>query len=97
MNSITDAQQDMREAYYGGAPGVISSGTAWLIAGRYLTFSTLYGRRLYWIFAASLVISGWVLLATKAPTFSGAFVGAIIEYCFGAAIFVIYKREQPNK
>ena len=33
MNSIADAQQDMRDAYYGGAPGVITSGTAWLIAG----------------------------------------------------------------
>jgi hypothetical protein len=33
MNSITDAQQDMREAYYGGAPGVITSDAAWLITG----------------------------------------------------------------
>lgn len=68
-----------------------------VIAGRYLTFSTLYGRRLYWIFAVTLVASGWVLLGTNASAFSGAFTGAIIEYCFGAAIFVVYKREQPDK
>ena len=181
MNSIADAQQDMRDAYYGGAPGVITSGTAWLIAGlvsfiispkagiltlifggmlifpvsvvfckligvpgkhkkgnplaplaiegtlwmlisipvavgaalyriewffpamlfviagRYLTFSTLYGRRLYWIFAVTLVISGWILLGTNAPAFSGAFTGAIMEYCFGVAIFVAYRREQPGR
>lgn len=176
MNSITDAQQDMQKAYYGGAPGVVTSGTAWLIAGlvafmvspkagiitlifggmlifpvslilckligvsgkhdkanplaplamegtfwmllsipiavgaafykiewffpamlfviggRYLTFSTLYGNRLYWVFAAALVISGWLLFTTNAPAFAGAFAGAAIEYCFGTALFVAYKQ-----
>lgn len=181
MDSITDAQKDMREAYYGGAPGVVTSGTAWfiaslvsflvsskagiltlifggmlifpvsivfcksigvpgkhkkgnplaalalegtfwmllsipvavgaaffriewffpamlfVIAGRYLTFSTLYGRRIYWAFALTLVISGWLLLSTNAPVYLGAFAGGAIEYCFGIAIFVAYKREQTNK
>lgn len=178
MNSIIDAQKDMRDAYYGGAPGVITSGTAWLIAGlvaffvsakagmlaliiggmfifpasvvfckligvsgkhqkenplaplalestfwmllsipiavgcafyriewffpamlfviggRYLTFSTLYGVRIYWIFAMSLVVMGWALLAINAPTYLGAFSGAFIEYSFGVALFVVYKRER---
>ncbi|MDC0598482.1 hypothetical protein OAP18_01365 [Gammaproteobacteria bacterium] len=181
MNSITDAQRDMRVSYYAGAPGVISSATAWLIAalialvispkagvltlifggmlifpfatilckligvsgihskgnplaplaiegtfwmlisipvavgaalyrvewffpamlfviaGRYLTFSTLYGMRLYWIFAVALFISGWVLLSTSTPAFLGAFTGALIEYCFGLIIFFTYKLEQPYK
>lgn len=180
MNSIIDAQKDMRDAYYGGAPGVITSGTAWLIAGlvafllspkagilaliiggmfifpvsvvfcklmgasgtlkkenplaplalegtfwmllsipiavgcafyriewffpamlfviggRYLTFSTLYGVRIYWVFAVSLVAMGWALLATNTPTYLGAFSGAFIEYSFGVALFVTYKREQLN-
>jgi len=171
----------MRDAYYSGAPGVISSGTAWLIAGfvslivsptagiltlifggmlifpvsvllckiigvpgkhkkgnplaplalegtfwmlisipvavgaafyriewffpamlfviggRYLTFSSLYGIRLYWVFSLILVISGWLLLGTNAPGFSGAFTGAFIEFCFGVALFVRHKTEQPNK
>lgn len=32
MTSILDAQKNLREAYYGGAPGVVTLGTAWLIA-----------------------------------------------------------------
>jgi len=31
MMSISDAQQDMREAYYGGATGAITSATAGLL------------------------------------------------------------------
>lgn len=68
-----------------------------VIGGRYLTFSTLYGRRLYWAFAVILVITGWLLLATNAPVFSGAFTGAFIEYFFGVMLFIFYKREQANK
>lgn len=170
MNSILDAQQDMRVAYYGGGPGVIVSGSVWLIAGcvaylispnagmlalifggmaifpasvllckiigasgkhqkvnplaplalegtfwmlitipvavgaafykiewffpamlfviagRYLTFSTLYGNRLYWALAAALFISGWGLLSTEAPAFSVALTGGLVECCFGAAL-----------
>ncbi len=181
MNSITDAQLDMREAYYSGAPGVFSSGSAWLVAGlvsfmvnpkagmltlifggmlifpvsiifgkllgvsgkhrkgnplaplaiegtiwmllsipiavgaafyriewffpamlfviggRYLTFSTLYGMRLYWAFAAALVISGFLLLYTNAPALSGAFTGAFIEYIFGVVLFFAHKSGHPEK
>jgi len=32
MMSSTEAQQDMRSAYYGGATGAVTSATAWLIA-----------------------------------------------------------------
>jgi len=66
-----------------------------VIGGRYLIFSTLYGRRLYWVLAVMLVVAAWVLLGVNAPTFLGAFAGAAIECCFGVAIFVIYRREQP--
>jgi len=180
MISIFDAQQDMREAYYGGAPGVITSGAAWFIAGivsyvvagnagmvalifggmlifpvsivfckligvsgkhnkenplaplamegtfwmllsipiavgaaryqlewffpamlfviggRYLTFSTLYGNRVYWMLAGALVASGWCLLATEAPAFYGAFAGAAIEFIFGITLFVQEKRGRLN-
>jgi len=68
-----------------------------VIGARYLTFSTLYGRRIYWGFAVTLIISGWLLLGTNAPAFSGAFTGAIIEFCYGVAIFVGYRREQANE
>ena len=163
MNSISDAQSDMREAYFGGAPGIITSGTAWLvaslvaffvspragiltlifggmlifpasvllgkvigcpgkhskdnplaplaiegtiwmllsipvaagaaffrpgwffpgmlliIAGRYLTFSTLHGMRIYWTFGGVLVAASAMLLLLRAPAFLSALTGALIE------------------
>lgn len=175
MDSITDAQQDMREAYYGGAPGVITSGMVWLaaalvslvaspkegivalivggmlifpislvfckligvsgkhnkanplaslafentfwmlvsipiavgaafyklewffpammfvIGGRYLTFSTLYGRRIYWLLAGVLIVSGWIMLTTKAQVSTAALVGGGIELVFGVIIFTAHK------
>jgi hypothetical protein len=176
VNSITAAQQDMREAYFRGGPGVVSSGTAWLaagitslflsaeagiltlifggmlifpvsvvlcrmigvsgkhaknnplaplalegtfwmlisipvavgvalyriewffpamlfiIAGRYLTFSTLYGMRIYWAFSIALIVSGWLLLSMNASASSGAFTGALVEYIFGTLIFLAHKK-----
>jgi hypothetical protein len=181
MDSISVAQSNMREAYFGGAPGIVTSGSAWLlaalvaafvsdragivtlvlggmfifpvsvvlckligctgkhskdnplaplamegtiwmllsipiaiaaalykvewlfpamllvIAGRYLTFSTIYGMRIFWVFGATLVASGLVLIYLQAPAFVGALSGAIIEYVFGATIFATYKAPQPNQ
>ena len=172
MNSILDAQRDMRIAYYRGVPGVISSGLVWLVAGvvailvsskvgvitlviggmfifpasiilckvfgargkhekgnplaafalegtfwmllsipvsvgiafyklewffpsmmliiggRYLTFSTLYGMRVYWVFGAALAISSVALLSFNASTFLSALVGACVELVFAFLIFV---------
>jgi hypothetical protein len=31
--NLSEAQHDMRQAYLGGAPGLLASGTAWLVAG----------------------------------------------------------------
>lgn len=170
MMSITDAQRDMRLAYYDGASGAITSATAWLIAalvatfvsstagivtllvggmfifpvstlvckvmgvsgkhaaenplahlaiegtvwmllsivlaiavamykvewffpamllvigGRYLTFATLYGRRIYWAFGITLAAAAVPLLMLEAPVVSGAYTGAFIEYAYGIAI-----------
>jgi len=177
MMSISGAQQDMREAYHGGATGAVTSATAWLIAaivatfvtptagiltlifggmlifpasvllckvigrsgrhsnnnplaplavegtiwmllsipvaigaalyrvewffpamllviaGRYLTFATLYGMKIYWAFGATLTISAFALVAFEAPAMSGAYTGALIEYAYGIAIFAVFK---PN-
>ena len=177
MTSISDAQQDMRQAYYGGATGAVSSATAWLVAGfvatyisptagawalvfggmlifpvsvllckaigrsgkhskdnplgalalegtiwmllsiplaivivyyrvewffpamllviggRYLTFSTLYGMKIYWAFGATLAAAAFVLVKFEAPAVAGAYIGALIEYAFGIAIFIRLKRD----
>jgi len=179
--SISDAQQDMREAYFSGAAGAVTSATAWLIAalvttfanqtagmwtlilggmfifpvsvllckligrsgkhsndnplgplalegtiwmllsiplaivcafyraewffpamllviaGRYLTFSTLYGLRVYWVFGATLAASAIALVTIEAPAFAGAYTGALIEYAYGIIIFVVFQPKSDNK
>ena len=175
--TIADAQREMRFAYYGGAPGMLTSATVWLIAGivatvmspdraiwslfiggmfihpvavlltkaigqpgkhsannplgslamettfwmilmmplayaasrlriewffpamlciiggRYLTFATIYGTRIYWLCGAALAIAGGSLgLATASPAI-GAFSGAAIEAVFAVAIFITSRRE----
>ncbi|MES2604772.1 MAG: hypothetical protein V4603_07520 [Pseudomonadota bacterium] len=177
MDSMQDAQHDMRTAYYGGAPGIFASGTAWFIAAlvaffvspwagilaliiggmfifpvsvllckaigstgkhrkgnplaslaisgtiwmvlsipiavgaalyrpawffpamllvigsRYMTFPTIYGTRLYWIFGGALVAASIVLLLTAAQVFASALAGALVEFVFGAVIFAHYRRQ----
>lgn len=177
MMTITDAQQNMRRAYYGGAPGVVTSGLIWLIAGfvtlyatpkygiaaliiggmfifpislllcklvgvsgkhdksnplgplamegtfwmllsipiafaaslynielffpamllviggRYLTFSTLYGMKIYWVLGVILAATGFALAFFNAPVAYGAFAGAAIELILGSVIFAFYKQE----
>jgi hypothetical protein len=60
-----------------------------VIAGRYLSFATLYGMRVYWAFGATLALAAVALLMSEAPVVSGAFSGAVIEYAFGIALFRI--------
>jgi hypothetical protein len=58
-----------------------------VIAGRYLTFATLYGRKIYWAFSATLAASAVPLVVFGAPVVSGAYTGAFIEYAYGIMIF----------
>ena len=175
--TIADAQRDMRFAYTGGAPGIFTSATVWLIAaivatvvsperaiwalfiggmfihpvsvlltkvigqsgkhstsnplgslamattfwmilmmplayvasrqriewffpamlfiigGRYLTFSTIFGNRTYRLCGAALAIAGVALgLVTASPEI-GAFSGAAIEAVFAVTIFITSRRE----
>lgn len=172
MNSITDAQNDMREAYLDGVPGIICSGAVWIIAsvvallvdsmsgiltlifggiiifpasvllckllgrsgkhhkenplaplalegtawmllsipiavgaafyrvewffpamilviaGRYLTFSTLYGMRVFWLFGIALIIAAFVVGALNASVFLGALTGGLVEWLFALLIYL---------
>lgn len=38
--TITDAQKDMRHDYFGGAPGLLTSGLTWMIAGLFGLFGS---------------------------------------------------------
>ena len=168
--TVAGAQQDMRTAYLGGAPGLFVSGTVWTIAGlvclwkspqaavwalyaggvlihplsslltrllghsarhasgnplgmlafattiwmimmlalaygialwrielffpamlfviggRYLTFATLFGTKLFWICGAVLALAGYGLAALHAPPAIAAFAGGATEIVFGIIV-----------
>jgi hypothetical protein len=63
-----------------------------LIGGRYLTFQTLYGLRVYWVCGALLCMAGLALGLSRAPAHLSALAGAAIELAFAAAVFVQAKR-----
>ncbi len=62
-----------------------------VIAGRYFTFTTLYGMKIYWIFGATLAVSTIPLAIFEAPAFAGAYAGAFIECFYGIVIFALCK------
>lgn len=64
-----------------------------IIGGRYLTFSTIYGARIYWVFGAALALAGYLLGQNNvAPAISAA-MGAAIEAVFAIAIFINARRD----
>jgi hypothetical protein len=64
-----------------------------VIGGRYLTFSTIFGARLYWVCGITLAAAGYVLARMYASPELGAFTGAAIEAAFASAIFASNQRE----
>lgn len=174
---VSQAQQDMRFSYYGGAPGVLASALVWLMAaslsfwlpaskviwaffiggmcihplalvlckalgrsgqhlaanplgklalentallifclplayaaslvklewffpamlliigGRYLTFATLYGMRLYWALGALLAITAYILYKFDAAFAFGALTGGVIELSFAAISFFLSREK----
>lgn len=57
-----------------------------VIGGRYLTFATLFGTKLFWICGAALALAGYGLAALHAPPAVGAFTGGAIEILFGIIV-----------
>ena len=63
-----------------------------IIGGRYLTFGTLYGMRLYWAMGLALAAAGFLLgQAGSLPAIS-ALVGASIEGVFALLAFALHAR-----
>jgi len=58
-----------------------------LIGGRYLTFQTIYGIRLYWLLGAVLCGAGILLVLLRVPVFAGALTGGLLELAFAAALY----------
>ena len=63
-----------------------------VIGGRYLTFHTVFGLRVYWVCGALLCAASIGLVLTRAPAITGAFTGAVIELIFAAVIYRQAKR-----
>ena len=58
-----------------------------IIGGRYLTFQTLFGNRLFWLLGALLGIAGYVLFSLHAPSHTSALTGSTIEIFFGLFLY----------
>jgi hypothetical protein len=63
-----------------------------VIGGRYMTFQSLYGLRIYWLCGVALIFAGVALALAMAPSAVSALVGAAIELIFATLIFVQNKR-----
>ena len=58
-----------------------------------MTFSTIFGARIFWACGAALALAGYALAHfNTAPEF-GAFTGAAIEAIFAVVIFASARRE----
>ncbi len=64
-----------------------------VIGGRYLTFSSIYGLRIYWACGAALALAAYLLVQIHATPGLAAITGAAIEALFAAAIFASNRRE----
>jgi hypothetical protein len=63
-------------------------GMLMIIGGRYLTFATLYGLRLYWILGALLGGAAYLLIGLQQPVYVCAFAGGVIEIVFGVVLLI---------
>ena len=63
-----------------------------IIGGRYLTFASIYGTRLFWILGAILGTAAYLLFTVKAQPFISALTGSVIEISFGLFMFIRFRR-----
>ena len=65
-----------------------------VIGGRYLTFATIYGMRIYWACGSMLACAGFLLVMFRVPFAVGAFTGAAIEGVFAAWVFWTERKQR---
>jgi hypothetical protein len=63
-----------------------------VIGGRYLTFSTIFGLRTFWLCGGALALAGYLLGRSLAAPAVAAFTGAAIEAGFAATLFLAARR-----
>ena len=64
------------------------------IGGRYLTFATLYGLRIYWLCGAALAAAGFGLAVLGASSAVIALCGGLIELVFAGIVFAQERKRQ---
>lgn len=67
-----------------------------IIGGRYLTFSSIYGIKLYWILGASLGVAAYLLFYNSVQSFGTLLAGSLIEISFGLFMFLSFRRNNKN-
>lgn len=72
-------------------------GMLMIIGGRYLTFASIYGMRIYWIFGAVLGLSAYILFKIQANDFTSALTGGLIEIIFGIVLFILFRHNNQKK
>jgi len=65
-----------------------------IIGGRYLTFATLYGMKVYWLLGALLGAAVFVLFAMQAGAFYSALAGALIEIIMGTVLYILFRKQR---
>ncbi|MBX9779836.1 MAG: hypothetical protein K2X26_05790 [Chitinophagaceae bacterium] len=67
-----------------------------IIGGRYLTFNTIYGNKIYWVLGAILGLSAYLLYNFKAQSFETLLTGSFIEISFGLFMFISFHRDNKT-
>ncbi len=62
-----------------------------VIGGRYLTFCTIYGNRVFWAFGGVLASSAIALAVINAPVYIGGIIGGAVEFLFALIIYIQVK------
>ena len=63
-----------------------------IIGGRYLTFASIYGKKLYWVLGAALGLAAYALFSLKAQSFISALTGSLIEIIFGIYMLINFRK-----
>jgi hypothetical protein len=64
-----------------------------VIGGRYLTFSTIYGMRVYWVCGLLLAVASVALVKLNVPFNVQPFIGALIEIALAPFVFTQGRKE----
>lgn len=63
-----------------------------IIGGRYLTFATIYGKKIYWVLGSMLGLAAILLYSIKGEPFISALTGSLIETIFGLFMLIGFRK-----